>query len=423
MASGAITLVALFIRFGVQYPKDEKAYKDSKRLQDFITEYMKKSDTANNDSFFQSEKERKLTKPKSMISGKILEIILLCVSIVVVAIPEGLPLAVSLSLAFSIKKLMDQNNLVRKMHSCETMGGANFICTDKTGTLTRNEMNVFKVYSPGKELTLKETMDVTNAGSLSANKNKNMANIKIREPHTNYFENEKYWEQLKTSIALNIEGSIKFLDSPNQEGDMEELETKNKTDKAFIDFLYRFQSPISKEREAFIENEAECVRRLPFDSKRKRMMTCIKSSKFPTGYRVFSKGGAEKVKDMANQYIDLTDGSIKTLGDQEKTDISDKINSFNKLMLRSLYIAYRDITQQEFDDFGKSDENDNAIDQHDMIFVCIFGIRDSLRNGVPEAVLKCHKARVTVVVSLYYIYITFTFIIPPFPLINSSNRW
>ena len=80
-----------------------------------------------------------------MIAKKILDIIILCISIIVVAIPEGLPLAVTLSLAFSIKKMMDYNNLVRKMHACETMGGANYICTDKTGTLTKNEMSVFQV--------------------------------------------------------------------------------------------------------------------------------------------------------------------------------------------------------------------------------------------------------------------------------------
>ena len=85
---------------------------------------------------------------------------MLCVSIIVVAILDGLPLAVTLSLAFSIKKLMDQQNLVRKMHACETMGGANFICTDKTGTLTKNEMNIFKVLTAKNEIALKETIDV-----------------------------------------------------------------------------------------------------------------------------------------------------------------------------------------------------------------------------------------------------------------------
>ena len=91
---------------------------------------------------------------------------MLCVSIIVVAIPEGLPLAVTLSLAFSIKKLMDKQNLVRKMHACETMGGTNYICTDKTGTLTKNEMNVFKILTAKSEITLKETLDIENAGHL-----------------------------------------------------------------------------------------------------------------------------------------------------------------------------------------------------------------------------------------------------------------
>ena len=77
-----------------------------------------------------------------MVAKNIVDIIILCITIIVFTIPEGLPLAVNLSLAFSIKKLMDYNNLVRKMHACETMGGANYICTDKTGTLTKNEMSV-----------------------------------------------------------------------------------------------------------------------------------------------------------------------------------------------------------------------------------------------------------------------------------------
>jgi P-type E1-E2 ATPase len=66
----------------------------------------------------------------------IVSYILIAITVVVVAIPEGLPLAVTLSLAFSIKKMLYDNNLVRQMSACETMGGANMICSDKTGTLT-----------------------------------------------------------------------------------------------------------------------------------------------------------------------------------------------------------------------------------------------------------------------------------------------
>lgn len=75
---------------------------------------------------------------------------LIAVTILVVAIPEGLPLAVTLSLAVSVGKMMDDKNLVRKLEACETMGGANIICSDKTGTLTKNEMQVTNLWN-GKE--------------------------------------------------------------------------------------------------------------------------------------------------------------------------------------------------------------------------------------------------------------------------------
>ncbi len=74
--------------------------------------------------------------------GSLVSALILAVTVVVVAIPEGLPLAVTLSLAFSIKKMLYDQNLVRQMSACETMGGANMICSDKTGTLTMNKMNI-----------------------------------------------------------------------------------------------------------------------------------------------------------------------------------------------------------------------------------------------------------------------------------------
>lgn len=69
---------------------------------------------------------------------------MIAVTVIVVTVPEGLPMSVTLSLALSMKSMLANNNLVRKMHACETMGAATVICTDKTGTLTRNQMNVYK---------------------------------------------------------------------------------------------------------------------------------------------------------------------------------------------------------------------------------------------------------------------------------------
>lgn len=74
----------------------------------------------------------------------VLQTLMVAVTLVVVAVPEGLPMAVTLSLAYSMRRMLKTNNLVRKMHACETMGAATVICTDKTGTLTQNQMQVYK---------------------------------------------------------------------------------------------------------------------------------------------------------------------------------------------------------------------------------------------------------------------------------------
>ena len=84
--------------------------------------------------------------------NSLVEYFIIAVSIVVIAVPEGLPLAVTISLAYSVGKMKEENNLVRFLAACETMGGANNICTDKTGTLTMNQMTVTKLWSEGNNL-------------------------------------------------------------------------------------------------------------------------------------------------------------------------------------------------------------------------------------------------------------------------------
>ena len=84
--------------------------------------------------------------------NSLVEYFIIAVSIVVIAVPEGLPLAVTISLAYSVGKMKEENNLVRFLAACETMGGANNICTDKTGTLTMNQMTVTKLWSEGTNL-------------------------------------------------------------------------------------------------------------------------------------------------------------------------------------------------------------------------------------------------------------------------------
>ena len=124
------------------------------------------------------------------------------------------------------------------------------------------------------------------------------------------------------------------------------------------------------------------------------MTTFVTNPNFPTQYRLFTKGGAENVKNICKYYLDPESGEKKLLIDQQLTLIKDSIDKFNKQMLRSLYICYKDITKEEYDD-AENPENDS--DQNELIFLAVVGIRDSLRNGVKEAVLKCQKARVNVI--------------------------
>ena len=329
------------------------------------------------------------------IINKFLKILILCVSIIVVAIPEGLPLAVTLSLAFSIKKLMDRNNLVRKMHACETMGGANYICTDKTGTLTKNEMSVYKILTGEDVIKLDQNLEME-VGRLDDPIKNDETVRQIREDHNKYFKNENYWNILKVAIALNVDCTITQLDYQDINGDKEKCETKNKTDKAFIDFLYRLRSPISVQQNTYLEDPNK-YKQFPFDSKRKRMTTFVFNEDFPTNYRLFSKGGGENACKFCDSYMDPETGEVKPLDKDKKKVIQESIEEFNKDRLRSLYIAYKDLTKDEYINSERANDEGKLVDQHDLIFLGVFGIRDSLRDGVKEAVAKCHYAQVNVV--------------------------
>ena len=324
----------------------------------------------------------------------LLTIIILCVSIIVVAIPEGLPLAVTLSLAFSIKKLMDNNNLVRKMHACETMGGANVICTDKTGTLTLNLMFVTRVITAKEKIEINSSMNDKNI-SLKDAKYINTAK-RLREDHNSLFPNENYWDTLYSAIALNVDCTINKLSEPNINGDTETFDTKNKTDQGFIEFLYQYKSPVSVKKELYLSDQ-ENYKISPFDSKKKRMSTYVKNEKFPTGYRLFTKGGADNAMLYCNRYLNHTTGQVSEINDEIKDFVNNEINEMNKKMIRTLYLCYNDIDEKEYDNCEELDENGLLPDQKDLIFIGIFGLKDTLRDGVKNSVIKCHNAGVRVI--------------------------
>jgi magnesium-transporting ATPase (P-type) len=241
-----------------------------------------------------------LVHPKTYLFPRILENFMITTVIITIALPEGLPMAVALTLAFSLKKLMDKNNLVRKMHSCETMGGANYILTDKTGTLTTNELSVVKI------LNIEQSIDITD-DNLNQNKYKIYIDKKdIRENAKKYFKNEKYWNLLRKALSLNVDAHINFLNEPNINGDLEQCDSKNKTDHALIEFLYRVKSPISETEKKIVSKK-----QIPFDSNKKRMTTYVQEKN--DIYRLYTKGGSENIKNFCKYYINSQTGEKEKL--------------------------------------------------------------------------------------------------------------
>ena len=358
ISAGISTFVCLTIRLIIIFVSDYKLYKN------------KLNNNQNNPTI-------DLTHPKSYLFPRILENFMITSVIITISLPEGLPMAVALTLALSLKKLMDKNNLVRKMHSCETMGGANYILTDKTGTLTTNELTVVKI------LTANEEIDLNDNKNIEPN---NFQSQEIRENSMNYFNNEKYWELLRTSISLNVESHINYLNEPNINGDIEVCESKNKTDHALINFLYRLRSPISEIEKKYPKNNRK---QTPFDSNKKRMTTFVKENE--ELFRLYTKGGAENIKKYCKYYIDSKTGEKMDLNPNIIKNLEEKIEKCNNDMLRTIYVCYRDIKEKDFYD------SNEEIDTKDLILLAIFGIRDQIRKGVKEAILKCREASINVI--------------------------
>jgi Ca2+ transporting ATPase len=123
----------------------------------------------------------------------------------------------------------------------------------------------------------------------------------------------------------------------------------------------------------------------------------VKNSSFPTGYRLFTKGAAENAMMYSDKYIDKENGQIYEINNDIKKYINHKIDKLNKKMIRSLYVCYKDISKEEFENGFDIGERGLLIDQLELVFIGIFGLKDSLRQEVKESVDKCHDASVNVI--------------------------
>lgn len=207
----------------------------------------------------------------------LLQTLMIAVTLVVVSVPEGLPMAVTLSLAYSMRRMLKTNNLVRKMHACETMGATTVICTDKTGTLTQNQMRVDSLQLYGLD--------------------------------------EKS-SAVAESMALNSTAQLDFTDpdSPSVLG--------NPTEGALLLWLYEHGTDYRELRE-----NSTIVDQLPFNTERKYMATVVDSALMPGRRILYVKGAPEIVFAMCrtmgegatrerieNQLLDYQNHAMRTLG-------------------------------------------------------------------------------------------------------------
>ncbi|XP_040508981.1 plasma membrane calcium-transporting ATPase 4 isoform X2 [Gallus gallus] len=280
------------------------------------------------------------------------------VTVLVVAVPEGLPLAVTISLAYSVKKMMKDNNLVRHLDACETMGNATAICSDKTGTLTMNRMTVVQAYVgdthyrqiPDPEAILPKVLDL-----------------------------------IVNGVAINSAYTSKIL-PPEKEGGLPR-QVGNKTECALLGFVLDLKQDYQAVRNEVPEEKLYKV--YTFNSVRKSMSTVLKNS--DNSFRMYSKGASEIILRKCTKILDKN-------GDPRMFKVKDRDEMVKKVIepmachgLRTICLAFRDFPADAEPDW----DSENEI-LSDLTCIAVVGIEDPVRPEVPDAILKCQRAGITV---------------------------
>uniref|UniRef100_A0A8C4NXA6 Calcium-transporting ATPase n=1 Tax=Dicentrarchus labrax TaxID=13489 RepID=A0A8C4NXA6_DICLA len=281
------------------------------------------------------------------------------VTVLVVAVPEGLPLAVTISLAYSVKKMMKDNNLVRHLDACETMGNATAICSDKTGTLTMNRMTVVQTYIAGRYYK------------------------KVPEPD---LIPAKILELLITGIGVNCAYTTKIM-PPEKEGGLAR-QVGNKTECALLGLSIKLHRDYQTIRNEIPEEKLFKV--YTFNSVRKSMSTVLKMH--DGSYRMYSKGASEILLRKCCKILTAS-GEAKAFKPRDRDDLVKKvIEPMASEGLRTICLAYRDFPAAD----GEPEWDEEAHILTNLTCIAVVGIEDPVRPEVPEAIRKCQRAGITV---------------------------
>ena len=267
-----------------------------------------------------------------LFGGYMLNTVMIAITVVVVAVPEGLPMSVTLSLAYSMRRMMATNNLVRKMHACETMGATTVICTDKTGTLTQNQMTIYETYfNPATDDTLVAEM-----------------------------------------MAVNSTAYLDFTDKdkPNVLG--------NPTEGALLLWLYGKGVNYLPIRE-----ENEVLQQLTFSTERKYMATLVQSVVLGKSV-LYVKGAPEIVMTFCHS-------AGKFNSPISQADFEAKLLQYQQQAMRTIGFAYKVIDDPK----AVISENGKLVVEG-LQFVGITAISDPVRPDVPAAIKECMGAGIQV---------------------------
>ena len=264
----------------------------------------------------------------------VLKYFMMAVTLIVMAVPEGLPMAVTLALALNMRRMLKGNNLVRRLHACETMGAVTVICTDKTGTLTENRMQVAEVESSAS-LKQKEESRKQNAES-----------------------NEQDAESSELFLAMAVNSTAE-LDGEQGIG--------NPTEVALLRYLSKHGVDYRQ-----LRHQAKVVAQEPFSTERKQMLTTVV---FDNTTYTFLKGAPEVVLSRCE------------LSAENRKQIEDRLHHFQQRGMRTLALAF--LKQ-------KAESRKQSFEREAFVFQAIVAISDPVRAEVPAAVADCLRAGIEV---------------------------
>jgi len=288
---------------------------------------------------------------------EVLEMFMVAISLAVAAIPEGLPAIVTIVLAIGMNRMVKRNAIVKKLLAVETLGSTTVICSDKTGTLTQNEMTVVKVFTDGK------IIDVTGGGY------EPVGEFKIEGNTINVEDIGDFQTLLSISALANDANLEKTSDGYKVIGDP--------TEGALITLAGK--GNINKQS---INKEFPRIEEIPFDSDRK-MMTTFHKDYIPNKVVSFTKGAPDIIINRCTRIS--MDGKILDFDDTLKKEVLKVNNIFSKKALRVLAFAYK-----EYNNLPNNISTDS--NEVDMTFIGLVGMIDPARPEAKDAIAKCKEA-------------------------------